>query len=137
MKVFRKLANDYIFIEAASISNIRAPLKNQEISHAQKNYKHLLHLSLAGESSGNDIMGQLVIGLDHNSLFITDNLIKGSPSEAIAINSKLGWILCGKYKNVSIQQSVINLDFFMFYEFQQNILKIIDLKNSLNREPGC
>ena len=35
-------------------------------------------------------------------------MIKGCWYGPIEIYSKLGWILCGKYKNVSIYQSVIN-----------------------------
>ena len=46
LKVFCKLTNDYIFIEAVSIPNISSPLKNQEISYVQKNCKHLRLKSL-------------------------------------------------------------------------------------------
>ena len=96
------------FIEDFGIGNICPTLKDQQISYLQKNYKHLSHLLFTDESSGNDLWVQLLIGLDHYYMFITRKLIKGCWYGPIEIYSKLGWILCGKYKNVSIYQSVLN-----------------------------
>ena len=112
LKVFCKMINDYIFIEAISVPNICSPLKNQNISYVHKNYAHLQHLTnLADYSSGdNELSIQVLIGMDYYYSFITDKIIRGAQGEPVGISSKLGWILCGEYEIFRLNRSVVNFN---------------------------
>ena len=68
-----------------------------QVRHAVKKYEHLQNVKLAYTSPHEVTNINILIGLHHYYNLITDEMIKEKINEPIAINSVLGWIICGNY----------------------------------------
>ena len=84
-----------VYIEALCIPRICSPVKVPTNECIQRNFKHLSKLQLAIPPSVKDEV-DILIGLDYYFSLMTGGTICGVPGNPIALESCLGWIICGR-----------------------------------------
>ena len=57
---------------------------------------------------------ELLIGLDHYYNFVSENVRKGKLNKPIAIESKLGWTISGRYQKINNTSINLNQTHFFF-----------------------
>ena len=83
----------------------------QNITYVTSNYPHLKGLKLADSSTNLDKRIDILIGSDYYYYYysiVSGEIVKGKIEEPVAINSLLGWILCGSFEN---NPSSVNVNF--------------------------
>ena len=106
---------EQIFVEALVIPEIYNSLTNQcSKTVIQENYPHLQGLQFADFSNFETKRIELLIGLDHYYNFVSGNVRLGILNEPIAIESKLGWILSGRYEKINNTSINLNQTHFFF-----------------------
>ena len=90
-------------IEALVIPFICAQLENPPLQAIQRNCEHLKKLPLA-ENVGNNTKLEIdvLVGLDYYYSIMTGKIIRGTPSQPIAAESILGWIICGPNRQTGL-----------------------------------
>ena len=87
-----------IEIEALAINRICAPLQRMDIDLSK--YQHLQGITLADNYQWTNEQVDILIGTDNYYRIIEGEVKKGEHSgEPTAVNSKLGWILCGSIED--------------------------------------
>ena len=86
-----------VYIEDLCIPLFCSPLQDQTLNGVfNKNYDYLKDLSLSDDyNDTTDKLVDLLIGLDYYFNFVTGKVRRGPPSCPVAVDSILGWILCG------------------------------------------
>ena len=99
-------------MEAYVVSDICAPISNQQIDRAKRCYAHLKKIDLADSNHGNEEMEiQLLIGADYMWSFFTGEIARGE-QEIVPVASKtsLGWVLSGSISTTK-KQKLSNVNF--------------------------
>jgi hypothetical protein len=99
-------------MEAYVVTDICAPISNQEIDRAKRCYAHLKKIDLADSNHGNEEMEiQLLIGADYMWSFFTGEIARGE-QEIVPVASKtsLGWVLSGSISTTK-KQKLSNVNF--------------------------
>ena len=106
---------EQILVEALVIPEICNSLTNQcSKTVIQENYPHLQGLRFVDFSNFETKRIELLIGLDHYYNFVSGNVRLGILNEPIAIESKLGWILSGRYEKINNTSINLNQTHFFF-----------------------
>ena len=89
--------NVNIYVEALCIPFLCSPLQNQDVNYARKNYPFIKDLFLAesARTSDGEMPIDILVGLDYYYSFITGRTRRGAAGGPVALESNLGWILCG------------------------------------------
>ena len=92
-----KTKNVNVYIEAPCIALLCLPLQDQKISGVfNENYNYLKDPELSDDyNDATDKSVDLLIGLNFYFNFVTDKVYQRPPSRPVAVDSTLGWILCG------------------------------------------
>ena len=99
-----------VYLEALCVPDICSPLRNQNIEVVTDNYEHLKQLNLADFVENNKDMGiDLLIGLDFYYSIVSGKIKRGTRGP-VAVDTNLGWVLCGSYReNSELVKSSIQL----------------------------
>ena len=91
--------NVIVTIEALCIPLICSPLSNQYIDKAIQNNSHLQNLELAEYDRGpGKKTVDMLVGLDFYYSFINGRIVRGEEGAPIAVESNVGYIICGPMK---------------------------------------
>ena len=91
-----KTRNVNIYLEALCMPHISSPVSNPDFKIVKSKYPYLQGLQFAENFPNeriNDV--EILVGLDYYYLLITDKTVRGPPNGPVAIESILGWIICG------------------------------------------
>ena len=99
------------YIETLCIPFICSPIPNQNIDFSGNSTKHLLRLQLADTHDNNNKPVDIPVGLDYFYNFITGKTITGAPNTLVALESNLGFILCGQSRINSTKQGASMTNF--------------------------
>ena len=91
-----KLKTINIYIEALCIPFICSPIPNQNIDFSGNSTKHLLRLQHVDTYGNNNKPVDILAGLNLFYNFTTGKTIKGAPNALVALESNLGFIVCGQ-----------------------------------------
>ena len=92
----RTPSGEIVYTKAISVPVICGPLSHQPIDLTKTSYKHLKNFNLAVHSSEVDELSvQMLIGVDYYWSFINRTVVRGKPSEPVALSTKLGYVLSG------------------------------------------
>ena len=85
-----------VTLEALVVPFICVPLENPPLQAIKCNYEHLEKLPLAENVGDNkDLEIDILVGLDYYYSIMTGKIVRGTPSQHIAVESIVGWIICG------------------------------------------
>ena len=88
-----------------------SPIQNQDIKYAQENYSFLEDLFSAesGISSSRDEMPiDILVGLDYYYSILSGRTKRAVAGGPVALESNLGWILCGPINKLPYKNSCIS-----------------------------
>ena len=91
--------NRDVVVEALVVPLICSDLIYQNVVPISKSYSHLCNLKLADNLYSENASVDLLIGLDHYYSFFTGAIRKGDVDEPVALESYLGWVVCGKFSD--------------------------------------
>ena len=122
---------EQIFVEPLVIPEIWNSLTNQcRKTVIQENYPHLQGLRFADFSNFETKRIELLIGLEHYYNFVSGNVKKGKFNKLIAIESKLGWILSGRYEKINNRNINLNQTHFFFTVQSSKTFETINIAKS-------
>ena len=98
--------------EALFIPLICSPIPNQNIDFSENSTKHL-HLQLADMYDNDNKPVDIFVDLHYFYNFITGKTVKGDPNTLVALESNLGFILCGESQINSTKQGASNMTNFV------------------------
>ena len=93
-----------LYLSGFAVKHICSPLVEQKIEMVEKLYPMLEELDLSDEGKGGKEI-DLLIGADFYGTVIGKEVKKCNEDGLTAMNSKLGWILCGPYESTNLQTS--------------------------------
>ena len=119
--------------------NVDPPLEIPEISLTnqciktviQGNCPYLLGFRFADFSNFETKKIELLIGLDHFYNFISVNARQGKLNEPIAIESKLGWVLSGRYEKSNNTSVNLNQTHFFFTTQSSKTFENLNIANNV------
>ena len=92
-----KTKNVNIYMEALCVPYICSPVYNSNLESIQTKYSHLKNLRLAETSPPGKIPNiDIQVGLDNYYSLVTEKTLRGKNNSPVAIESMLGWIICGR-----------------------------------------
>ena len=84
-----------IYMEALCVPHICSTIKVPSIGWTKGHYKYLQDLDLVKPPTDfNDV--DILVGLDYYYSVISGRVIRGSPGDPVAVESVLGWMVCGR-----------------------------------------
>jgi hypothetical protein len=86
-----------------TINNLNLQNCTQNAQFLKENYSHLADLPIHDLKS---VKPQILIGLEHNTLLIPEEVRAGKPREPVALLTKLGWAIQGKVVQAESSEDV-------------------------------
>ncbi|XP_065639882.1 uncharacterized protein LOC124815319 [Hydra vulgaris] len=91
-----KTKSGYIYIEALCLPFLCSPLQNQDLKLTLKTYPYFKNLQLAeNDLTGNNHEIDILVGMDNYYKFMTSRIIRKYVNGPVALESNLGWVICG------------------------------------------
>ena len=90
--------NEFVNIEALCVPVICSPLMGQKPFEISKTHAKFKKLYLVDFTLDIEEKNSILIGLDYYFSFIKGNVICSESDNLVALESKLGWILCGTHE---------------------------------------
>ena len=132
VQVCIKARNGYhVYVEALCVPYICAQLKSPSFDFVRNRYQYLCDVELADPPSDNHKI-EILIGLDYYFSLITGRTIRSFPGTPVAVESVLGWIVCGPVstqasENQSVMANVVCVENFEGFDSEA------DLKGQLKK----
>ena len=106
LKVWNISRENYREVELYVVPFICNPLCNQSIDLAKATYDHFISLPFTDCTDGlHQLEIDLLIAADYYWRFVSGRMVKGS-NEPVALETMLGWVLCGAMKEEKEENSV-------------------------------
>ena len=113
-----------IYVEALCMPHLCSPLRNPKIQVIKEKYEYLRNIPVDFAALDGPSEISVLVGLDYYYSIVTGNLVKGEGAGPVAIESILGWILCGP----------TNLDATRDHEILTNLITMKDEKDATFKE---
>ena len=95
-----------VYMEALCVPHICSPLKVPVVSWTKSQYKYLHNLELATPPTDVNKV-EVLVGLDYYFSIVSGKTLRGPPGSPIAVESLLGWMICGRSMMPSKSNEVI------------------------------
>ena len=126
--------NVLIYMEALVVPHICSPLSNPELNFVQSRYPYLKGLILAENLISNRVDDiEILVGIDYYYAIISGRTARGPPNGPVAIESILGWIICGPTDIKVNKRGVTNVNLINSLNVRNKKLENDDLKNELHK----
>ena len=91
-----------VYVKTYVVPTICGPLSQQPTQLAREKFQHLQGLMLADSSPGDiDLPIDILVGADFYWALVDGTVIRGQPTEPVAISTKLGYVLSGPVSSTS------------------------------------
>lgn len=123
----------HVYVEALCVPFICSQIKSPAFDFVRNQYQYLLDVELADPPS-NKHKVEILVGLDHYYSLISGRTLRGPPGCPVAIESVLGWIVCGPiYCSDPKNQSVLTNHISAFGEEDFHSDSDLELKLQLKK----
>ncbi|XP_065658112.1 uncharacterized protein LOC136082626 [Hydra vulgaris] len=113
-----------IYIEALCIPFICSPLKNLNFNLLQQKYVYLKGIPLAKSYPlKNNESVDILVGLDYYYSTITGKIIRGCNNGPVALESILGWIVCGP-SDIGVRENFIQTNLVSTSQSDDDVLRL-------------
>ena len=113
-----------IYMEALCIPFICSPLKNPNFNLLQQKYVYLKGIPLAESYPlKNNESVDILVGLDYYYSIITGKIIRGCNNGPVALESILGWIVCGP-SDIGVRENFIQTNLVSTSQSDDDALRL-------------
>ena len=120
-----------VYVTSYVVPVICSPVSNQQTQDTLVCYPYLQGLQFACGTS-DSVSVDVLIGADYYWSFFTGNIIKRDPSEPVALETKLGWVLSGPAVcPTSTKSCTVNLSSTHVLKIEST--EISDMKDDLQK----
>ena len=125
---------DSIKMNATEVPVISRGLKNKHIERVKDHYQHLKGLWFSDVSERETLEIHVLVGSDFLWSFQKDEIVRGEPSDPVAVATKLGYVLSGPMKGVAGEPVLANICISGRSEISENCSQLWDLETIGIRE---
>lgn len=98
-----------------TIKNLQLPEQSLQIEELKENHEYLRNLPVRGYKN---IRPMILLGMNHKTITIPDSSIKGGKHDPVAIETMLGWTVCGD----TMEGSNVNVNHIMVHQEELRVM---------------